>query len=73
MPYPAAYPEVLAVTVTADDSEHSVTSVWFERGMVFYLILYREIEGDFVCLQMKRSIGNSLMNRHLTDAAFELQ
>ena len=64
--------EVLAVTVTADESEHSVTSVWFERGMVFYLILYREIEGDFVCLQMKRSIGNSLMNRHLTDA-LELQ
>ena len=60
--------EVLAVTVTADDSEHTVTSVWFERGMVFYLILHRELEGDFVCLQMKRAIGNSLMNRHLTEA-----
>lgn len=59
--------ETLQLILSTDGSEQNVTIVWFERGMAFYLILYREREQDFLSLWMKRGIGSALTEGRLIE------
>ena len=59
--------ETLQLTLSTDGSEQSVTSLWFERGMAFYLILYRESEQDLLGMCMKRVMVSALAEGRQTE------